>query len=198
MNLATDEVRTFQSCLLNQVGISTRVGDTVNVTANAISGKEGGIGTSLDASPGSDRTDFPYTFEYSTVEVPSGTAVGKIQNFSLDINPNYNLLYGLGNKDSVDAWKGAINYSGNIQIPKEDGDFLARVTGRSETATMKVKFTNGQTAANEKSITLTLAGVGFSEGSFGAKAVDLVQDTYNFTARSVTAVAINDDAAPTE
>lgn len=193
MDLDSNMVRTFKGCLMGNTSIQARIGGQVMVSTSIDCGDEGAIVQNLDAraNVGSDLIDHPYEFADSTVTYGASTVHADIQNFSLSINPNQSLLYGLGQAKSVDAYKALMEYGGSFELPLKGTTFYDLVLGRKEDVNaLKLKFSNGESGNSEKSITLTLSGVSYRSMGHGAKASDPIMERIQFAARSLSASAV--------
>ena len=115
------------------------------------------------------------------------------------MNPNIRHVMGPNSAYSVNAYKGNLELSGKFTITVRDNTFWDYVRARTEPSnnTLRMKFTNGDTspATDERSISITLTGLGLGNVSMNLDPNELVVEEIPFTARTVEVVAINNTSA---
>jgi len=184
-------VRTITGVVSPSLALRMSLNEPIRVTQELIWGQDS-VDTSLDNSIASETKFTPYTFVNASIELPSSTEVATIQDFDLNLNTNAELLYELGDANSVDAYRKILEMTGKINLTVLNKTNIARVLAREELASMKVTITNGLTGTNEKSIVMTFAGVGLSlHSNSGIEPGELVLENVDFQCRSVSIVATN-------
>jgi len=194
-----NEVRKLLGGLGLQLGLSSSIGSPVNARAGFLYTQEDDPGTSLDSSIATDDLDFPYTFEHATIELPTSTTLGEVQAVDININPKPNLGFGHGSEFGVSPSWGSCEISGSITMNKKSSTQLQRQVGtgaRAEVATMRVKFTNGLSGVNEKTIQFDFTGVAFGSITNSYRVDDVIQDVMPWVARNLSVVATNNITTP--
>lgn len=198
IDTTTDRVIQLQQMTAKDLNISASVGDLIKCRENFTFGKTASTaGTSLDASVVTDDITYPYTFVQATLENPSGTPLAEVQNFDLTINPNIRQVMGMNSQYSTSAYKGKLELSGKFSITVVDNTWWNNVRARTEPTnnTLKMKFTNGLTSTNERSIAITLTGLGLGNNNMSLDPNELVVEEIPFTSRDIQVVAINNTSA---
>lgn len=184
-------VRTITGVVSPSLAFRMTLNEPIRMTQELIWGQDS-VGTTLDTSTASEQDFTPYTFVNASVELPDGTPVATIQDFDLNLNSNAELLYALGDANSVDAYRKILEMTGKINLTVLDKTNIERVFARKELATMKVTITNDLTGEDKKEIVMTFTGVGLSlHSNSGIEPGELVLENVDFQCRSVTVVATN-------
>lgn len=193
----SNRVRLLERGVVRSASIRSRVGEEVKASLSIDYGKESNPTSIIDTTVAGDGLDMPYVFSHASVEMPSGTVLTEVQEFSLDLNPNITLVYEHGDRFAVNAFKGQFEVSGNIKLSTKDTNgFLDDALGLLEIATAKFKLTNGLTGVNEKSITINLTDIVVSEFAQSMPVYDLVADGISFMARGINVDAVNNITTP--
>lgn len=191
-----NEVRTGVGVVFNSATISSSIDNLVRVRGELLHGKELAIGTTLDSSPPSDDLDFPYTFVHGTFELPNGTVIAELQSEEITIGQNAVLLWEGGGANAVAAYRRLFEITGRFSASKKDKTQIQRVIDRVEVATCKLKFTNGLSGVNEKTIDFQGTGVGVSEHNVNIEPNEPIFDELVWQIRSLQVVATNNVATP--
>lgn len=187
-------VRTITGVVSPSLALRMSLGEPIRVTQELIWGQDS-IGTTLDTSIASETDFTPYVFANASIELPSGTPIATIQDFDLNLNTNAELLYELGDTDSVDAYRKILEMTGKVNLTVLDKTNIDRVIARTELATMKVTITNGLSGNDLKNIIMTFTGVGLSlHSNSGIEPGELILENVDFQCRSVNIVANNNTA----
>lgn len=78
--------RTFKGCMVNSMSVSVPQGEPVSVEVSYVA-QDVSIGSAAKASV-TARTDRPFLYEDVNVHLPSGTTLGNVKEFNLNINNN--------------------------------------------------------------------------------------------------------------
>lgn len=198
IDTTTNRVIQLQQMTIRDKSISAAVGEPVRVRDNYTFGKTAATaGTSLDGSVVVDDIAYPYTFVQATLENPSSTPLAEVQSFELTMNPNIRQVMGPNSAYSVNAYKGKLELSGKFSITVTNNTFWDYVRARTEPSnnTLRMKFTNGLATTSERSISITLTGLGLGNLNMSLDANELVLEEIPFSARTVEVVAVNNTSA---
>jgi len=188
-------VREIRGVICPSLAFRMTLNEPIRMTQELIWGEDT-VNETLDPGLGSLGNFTPYTFVNASVELPSGTPVATIQDFDLNLNSNAELLYALGDANSVDAYRKILEMTGKLNLTVLDKTNIERVFAREELATMKVTITNGLSGDAKKDIIMTFTGVGLSlHSNSGIEPGELVLENVDFQCRSVNIVATNDTSA---
>lgn len=204
---ANDIERELLGCVAVSATISADVGGNVTVTLEGAYADE-----SSNSSPGSPvsqpTTSYrPMTFAEATVERPSGTTLSLVQNASLSIQNNTDLIRELGSRFAVDYSPKVRAASIDYTDIKEDDNEKQRMYGSStaqspqadvdNTTTLDFVFDNGDTGSSKNSLTISLSTVfpdQYGLSGAGDPEADL-EGTLSEMAASVSATAENDQSS---
>jgi len=171
------------------------LGEPIRMTQELIWGQDS-AGTTLDPTVASEVDFTPYVFANASIELPDGTPIATVQDFDLNLNTNAELLYELGDTNSVDGYRKILEMTGKLNLTMLDKTNIDRVFARTELATMKVTITNGLSGASLKDIIMTFTGIGLSlHSNSGIEPGELVLENVDFQCRSVNVVANNDQSS---
>ncbi len=185
-------VRNAKGCIVESVNLKTSIDNPVSVTESFVWGKEDAISTSLDSTVPNNASFTAMNFVHSTVEMPNGSTLSKVQDLDLTINRNQKLLYSLGSADASAAYPQLLEMTGKVTLAFENADILDIVVARGEIASFEITITNGLTNAAQRSLTLLFSGVGLSKhGTPTVAPGDLITQEFDFTCRSIVATAID-------
>lgn len=201
---SADIVRTLKGCVAESLTINTSVGGLVECSLSAAYGNEDAPSTSLGSAPTEPTVEFPYTFAHATLKY-GGNTLAQVQDVSISINQSSSLLYGLGDHQSVDAYRQLLDITGSFRatlINKtvlEDmleqisqgtsGTYSSTVAGSPE---LEIAFTRN---ANEK-IILTGTGLSPSDLNYdGFRANEPIFENVNWRIKSLTVAATNAESA---
>lgn len=184
-------VREIKGVVSPSMALRMSINEPIRVTQELIWGQDS-VNTTLDTSVSAKGDFTPYVFANASLELPSGESVATIQDLDLNLNSNAELLYQLGDKNSVDAYRKILEMTGKINLTMKDKTNIDRIFERKELATMKVTITNGLSTPDTKSIVITFRGVGLSlHSNSGIEPGELVLENVDFQCRSATIVAIS-------
>jgi len=209
----TNVVRTLTGGLVNSISLRSSIGEVVRGSAD-ISYADETQDTSLDACPGTDQDNFPYTFAYGNLTNSAGV-IANLQSFDITLNQNSDLLYTHNTSVADEAYRRLFEITGSFTASYVNSTLLQEIyaqahTGTAcmcpvgldcevfqrETATLTIVFDNGDTnIANEKTITLTGTGVGFADHSVSIEPNEPIFETLNWQIRSLAPVAVNQTLA---
>ena len=192
--LANNEVRNLKGAVFQSFNIKSSINETVKCTADFTYGIIDAFTTSL-GTPSGDGINFPYTFSHATLQLPSGSTVAEVQDIDISFNLNTELLYQQGSASAVGAFRKVFEMTGKLNAGYVDKTYLQKVLDRTETATLKVTFTNGLSGTSEKSIVITFTGVGISEHSYSIAPAEPIFQDLTFQMRSVSVTANNSVSA---
>jgi len=169
----TDHVSKFLGCKINTMTLKCAVGEPVRVTLD-MPYKTETEGSTLDGTPSTEAED-PLHFAHGSLQLPSGSTLAQVHGVDFTLNNNLIRSYGLGSRLQQALIEGERQYTVNIRkafMVASDilEKFYGAVTGPSatdvaETATLVLTFTNGLTAADERTLVITGTGVKFDEES---------------------------------
>lgn len=201
LDTTTDRVLQLQKAVTRDLTISTAINEPVNVRHNILVGATPTTaGSTLDSSIPSDTYAFPFTMVHATLENPSGTTLAEVQNMELTMNPNIRFVYGPNSADAQNAIKGQLSLTGRFSLSVVNNTWWDAVRARAEPAnnTLRMKFTNGDTspATDERTVQITLTGLGLGSLSMPVDQYELVTEEIPFTARDVTVVITDNTATP--
>lgn len=188
--------RTPLGVIATQVAIRTTMNDTIRCTTDLIWGKENTIGTnSYVTNPPTDDIAFPYTFVHGTIQTNEGTVIAQVQDVDLTLNNNAELLWGLGSANAASNFRKVLDMTGRFNCALIDAQHWNDVVGRAEISNFTLKFTNGLSSTNERSITFTGSGVGYNDHNTNLTPVDPVFQELNFAIRNMKITAVNNSSA---
>jgi len=136
----------------------------------------------------------PYTFVHASITSPlTGSTLASVQSFDLSINSNAELIYEMGSKLSVDAYRKILELTGKVSLVLYDATLLESVYGRGETTNdLVVTLSNGGAGVAERSIVMTFTGCSFSShDTAGVEPGELLIENLDFQCKHVTVVAKN-------
>lgn len=205
VDTTTDRVIQCQRATVKDLNYSMALDEVCKISYNLQFGATAATaGTSLDASVSTDSLTTPFTLVHATVESPSATILAEIQSADITLNPNIKMIYGIDTTAAnagfaVNAIKGRIDISGKFTLSVVNNSWWNKVRARAEPTdnTLRFKFTNGGAGTAERSFQLTCAGLGLGELNMSNISVDeLITEEIPFSARDVTAVAVNNTSTP--
>ena len=185
-------VRNAKGVVVETVNLKTSIDNPVSVTETFVWGKEDAISTGLDSTIPNNASFTAMNFVHSTVEMPNGSTLTKVQDLDLTINRNQKLLYALGSADAQAGYPQLLEMTGKVTMAFENPTILNAVIARGELASFEITITNGLTNADQRSLTLLFSGIGLSKhGTPTVSPGDLITQEFDFTCRSVVATAVD-------
>ena len=210
---ATDIVRQLTGAVVNSVSLRSAIGEVVRASADISYSNEIQSGVVIDATPGTDTCNFPYTFAYGTLTT-SGGVIAELQSFDININQNADLLYTHNTSIAVDAYRKLFEITGSFTASYIDNCLLREVYGQAhstcgvgidgetfarERTTLTIVFSNGLAGAAERSITLVGTGMGIADHAVTVEPNEPMFETVNWQIRTMIVTADNataDGAVP--
>ena len=195
--------RSLTGCIVNSLGISTSIGETVNGTVDMSFAKEdnAAVLTSTDTITQQDDVSLdqgakPYTFAHGVVNISTGgvdaaTEVADVQDIDITFAQNAEMLYGIGSNYSVDAFRRVLEVTGRFRAVWRNDNLLQHVIdqirsseevlnyGATSGVGLELTFTNG---VNIIKIELNDLGVG-DHNVTGIEPVEPVFEEINFKAK---------------
>jgi len=186
MEVYTDDGTTINSFLhtggmINSVDVSCSVNNLVTVKPNIIA-KTVTIGTThpSGATYASDPATTPKTWYNTKMEIPSGTEIGGVTDWSFKINNNLE-RYPVITNINGDLLKYLVErqreYTGELTIAYMSNTLLTAMTDAAEQATLKI------TVGTD---TFTFNNVNFDTGRLTARPVEVIPQKLTWTAKTLT------------
>ena len=195
--------RSLQGCIVNNLSLSTSIGETVNATVDMMFAEESTADVEADTGTITAQTAInsatltPYTFAHGELKVGTGTSgaltkVFDVQDIDVSFATNAELLFGLGQHYAQNAFRKVFDIGGRFKTTIKDGALLQYVIDQSiktlETETLtgtnnvglSLKFENGS-----KSILIEFGGVSLTDHSAsGLEPNEVLFEEVNFKAKS--------------
>ena len=181
-----DVVPLLRGAVINSATISTAVGEVATLRldiyySDRTSGTYG--------SPTVD-TFIPFTMEHCTLQIPSGTTIGEVQNLELTITNNVYRLYEIGGYKQKGAIPQQFDVTGRFTVALKDSTLLNNVRGSQSTG--KIIISSG----SDNSITVNMADLLFEEWSLPIEPNAPVILELPFRACDITSiVAVNNSSS---
>jgi len=186
LEVFTDDGTTIHSYLhtggmINSVEVSASVNNLVTVKPSIIA-KNVSIGTShpTGASYASDPGTVPKTWYDTKVEIPSGTEIDGVTDWSFRINNNLE-RYPVITTTSGDLLKYLVErqreYSGELTVAYMSSTLMSALTSATEQATLKITIGTN---------TYTFNNVKFDTGRLTIRPTDIVPQKLSWTAKTLT------------
>lgn len=196
-----DSARELIGCVIQSASFSASVGGNVNVTLEGAYADEALTETPSSPEGQVKTTERAMTFAEATVERPSSTTLSLIQNASLTINNNTDIISELGTRFGVDYSPKIRTASIDYGDIKEDDSELKRMYGDStepqsdvdNTTSIDFVFDNGDSGASKNALTVSLTTTfpdSYGVSGIGDPEADL-EGTLSEMAASVSATAEN-------
>jgi len=189
----TEFKRTAVGVVCPSLSLKMALNETVKATQELVWGEEAKAGFSTPSGV-SMAGGIPYTFVHAQITSPlTGNTLASVQSFDLNINSNAELIYEMGNKLSVDAYRKILELTGKVSLVLYDATLLESVYGRAEAANnLVVTLSNGLSGSALRSIVMTFTGCSFSShDSAGVEPGELLLENLDFQCKHVTVVAKN-------
>lgn len=202
---ATDITRRLLGGVVNSISLRSTIGEVVRGSVDISYSDEDECAVTIDATPGTDTCNFPYTFAYGILTTTAGT-IAEIQSFDITLNQNSDLLYTHNTSIAVEAYRKLFEITGSFTASYLDDEMIrtlysqahssagAGVDGETfarEETTLTLTFSNGLLLCNERSITLVGTGVGFADHSVPIEPNEPMFETMNWQIRTMTVTADN-------
>ena len=176
----------LRGAVINSATISTSVGEVATLRLDMYYGNRS---SGTYGSPTVD-TFIPFTMQHCSLQIPSGTAIGEVQNLELTITNNVYRRYEVGDYLQKDAIPQQFDATGRMTVALKDSSMINWV--RSSQASGKIIIQS----ATDNSITVNLTDLLFDEWSLPIEPNAPVILDLSFTARDVSSiVAVNNVSA---
>ena len=200
-----DIVRTLKGCVTNSLAISTTVGQTVDVTQDMSYGKEDAPATTFTAgnAPSIPASEFPYTFAHARLKV-ADSILAQVQDLDITFSQNSDMLWGLNSHQAVSTYRRVFDITGRFRASWLDKNRLEDVLNQVSAGTstnfvetvggtieLEIVFTNGQSGANLK--TITILGSGLAPTSINITGIEPVEPVFEEIEWQVKSCTINCD-----
>jgi len=208
-----DIVRTLKGCITNSLALSTTVGQTVDVTQDLSYGKEDAPATSFSggSAPAKPTNEFPYTFAHARLKV-ADAVIAQVQDLDITFTQNSDMLWGLNSHQAVATYRRVFDITGRFRASWIDKTRLENVLNQVEAGTsgnftetvggtieLEIVFTNGQSGANLKTITILGSGLAPTNINItGIEPVEPVFEEIEWQVKSCTVSCDNSIAAAEE
>jgi len=172
----------LRGAVINSATISTAVGEVVTLRLdiyyrNRASGTYG--------TPTVD-TFIPFTMEHCSLQIPSGTTIGEVQNLELTITNNVYRLYEIGGYKQKGAIPQQFEVTGRFTVALKDSTLLNNVRGSQSSGKIIIQ------SASDNSITVNMTDLLFEEWSLPIEPNAPVILELPFRARDISnIVAVN-------
>ena len=186
MEVFTDDGTTVNSYIyaggmINSVDVSCSVNNLVTVKPNIIAKTVTIMAAHLSGSTyASDPATTPKTWYNTKVEIPSGTEISGVTDWSFKINNNLE-RYPVITSTSGDLLKYLVErqreYTGELTIAYMDNAYLSALKNAQEQATLKITVDTN---------TYTFNNVKFDTGRLTARPVEVIPQKLTWTAKTLT------------
>lgn len=198
--------RTLKGCIVQSLGLSTSIGETLNATVDMAFAREDTasvIATSgfvEQTATANDQATTPYTFAHGVLKTSTGgtaiATIGEVQDIDLTFATNAELLWGLGSHHASTVFRKIFDVTGRFKTSSKNGDMIqavidqAIVAGTEEINTadvsLELKFEN----VSGKSLTIELGGISITDHSVsGIEPAEPIFEEVNIKAKSVRIVS---------
>tara|TARA_R110000744_G_scaffold159683_2_gene275805 strand:- start:107 stop:1087 length:981 start_codon:yes stop_codon:yes gene_type:complete len=189
-----DYKRTALGVVCPSLSIKMALNETIKVTQELVWGSET-VNQTMGTSQGVPLAGaIPYTFVHASVTSPlTGSTLATVQSIDLDIASNAELIYQMGQSDSVDAYRKILELTGKISLVLKSSAFLESVYSRATTGhDLVITISNGGSGLALRSIVMTLTGCSFSShNTNGIEPGELLLEDVDFQCKTITVVAKN-------
>ena len=208
-----DIVRTLKGCVTNSLAISTTVGQTVDVTQEMSYGKEDqpALTFSGGSAPSLPSNEFPYTFAHARLKV-GNEIIAQVQDLDITFTQNSDMLWGLNDHQAAATYRRVLDITGRFRASWLNKDRLENVLNQIKAGTtgnynetlggsveLEILFDNGQTGANQKTITILGSGLAPSNINItGIEPVEPVFEEIEWQVKSCTVSCDNSISAAEE
>jgi len=198
VNASSVLTRTLKGCVVNSLGISTSIGETVNGTIDMSFAEESTADITSSAfteqtDSGINQPSTPYTFAHGQLKAPTGsgtlTEITEVQDVDVTFTSNAELLYGIGSHYAQSAFRRVFDIGGRFRASFKDETLLQYVIDQARSGTetlaetssvgLSLTFTDGS-----KNITLEFGGVSLADHTTsGIEPVEPVFEELNWKAK---------------
>ena len=204
--------RTLKGCIVQSLGLSTSIGETLNATVDMAFAREDT--SSVVATSGfveqtataNDQATQPYTFAHGELLSRTGgtslAVIAEVQDIDINFATNAELLWGLGSHHASTVFRKILDVGGRFKTSSKNGELVQAVINQSlyddgskETldedtgVALKLVFENLASSAT-KSLTIELGGVSITDHSTsGIEPAEPIFEEINFKAKSARIVS---------
>ncbi len=180
-NAAADITRRLGGAIINSVSLRSTVGETVKASFDISYASELEACIAVDACPAAEVISgggnfIPYTFAHAALVTNETTAccccssvtVTEVQCLDFTINPQQEMLWGLGSNAATSSFKKFFELTGSFKSPwKDTAEYdnvkeqlaLDGTTEDREQFSLEVTFTNGICTAGRRDQVWTFSGI---------------------------------------
>jgi hypothetical protein len=197
--------RTLKGCIVQSLGLSTSIGETLNATLDMAFAKEDT--SSVIASTGfveqtasaNDQATTPYTFAHGVLQTSTGASsiatIAEVQDVDITLATNAELLWGLGSHHASTVFRKIFDVTGRFKTSSKNGDLIQSVIDQSIVAgteemntanvSLDLTFTDGA-----KSLKIELGGISITDHSTsGIEPAEPIFEEVNIKAKSIRIVS---------
>jgi len=204
--------RTLKGCIVQSLGLSTSIGETLNATVDMAFAKEDSssvIATSgfvEQTATANKQATQPYTFAHGELLSRTGgtslAVIAEVQEVDINFATNAELLWGLGSHHASTVFRKILDVGGRFKTSSKNGELIQAVINQSlfddgskETldedtgVALKLVFENLASSAT-KSLTIELGGVSITDhNTSGIEPAEPIFEEINFKAKSARIVS---------
>lgn len=186
---------TCAGCVVESADISCSADQVAQVTLNATSGNVTLANTAFAEFANDTNPDtYTYTFRHGTVTIKEGSddtpaEVLQVKEITARISTGQTQEKAFGHKNAQSSLGGELNYSGNIRCIMINQEKLKYVLNRKVLSELVVSWTNGESAADLRSITLRFSNVLLEKHKVSSGKVNRLDDMLDFTATDLVVEA---------
>ena len=204
--------RTLKGCIVQSLGLSTSIGETLNATVDMAFAKEDSssvIATSgfvEQTATANKQATQPYTFAHGELLSRTGgtslAVIAEVQEVDINFATNAELLWGLGSHHASTVFRKILDVGGRFKTSSKNGELIQAVINQSlfddgskETldedtgVALKLVFENLASSAT-KSLTIELGGVSIIDhNTSGIEPAEPIFEEINFKAKSARIVS---------
>jgi|TARA_R110000824_G_scaffold229860_1_gene417457 hypothetical protein len=200
----TKMVRTLKGGIINSLGITANIGETINGNCDMTFGKEETVSNPATGSIVEQDTvgvaGSPYTFAHGVFKVSDGSALqtlGEVQSVDVTFNQNTELLYKLGSHYATDSFRKVLDVSGRFKTSWKEGNHLQHVLnqaigtgydtkgGINQTSGVSAELTFTSTEDSGKEMKIEFKGISFGDHTVtGLEPVEPVFEELSFKAQA--------------
>jgi len=207
-NVCADITRQLSGAIFNSVSIRSTVGETVKASFDISYASEKEAGVAVDACPAAEVISgggnfIPYTFAHAALVTNETDAccpvtVTEVQCLDFTINPQQEMLWGLGSNAATSSFKKFFELTGSFKSPwKDTAEYdnikeqlaLDGTTEDREQFNLVVTFTNGVCGAGARDQVWTFSGINLRSFDVTVEPNEPMWQTIPWQARTVGVVA---------
>lgn len=200
IDLTTDSVATYKGVVVQECNLTCEVGEAPpHVTLTCLYANESHTSAGLGSA--ASLGENPYNFGHASIETPNGTTIADTERVELVINNNAALRYGLGARTGSYASYGQREYTvTTVNYFDDYSTYLQKLWGAatgpqssaSSIATLEINLSNGESAADERSIAILLSNLKINSHSLPQSVEEPIMETVEIFGRSGAITVVND------